>query len=293
MIDNYNYSSQSLILITAIDLTQIPSLFISQPQMWDFSSSKLEFCSWQKRAQTRFPNNRWASSHISLRAEPPLLNRHFFSRLDQHIISKNPSWLSFARKGPPRSQLHSRKCLPTRSDWWVEETTIIPRFNDMSGAADKEAEMHESLCVFTTEPKNTCLRCRLGAISNNRAPRFPRWELESLWILFSRLSRVPGDQGGDAQRPTLRGRRLPKRPLSPPCCARWQVSVGLLQAVPKSQDTAHTESRLLRILLYAIGPISRRRHCHGESEERKVTRQERSSQISQLFFFPMHQFFLK
>ena len=118
MIDNYNYSSQSLILITAIDLTQIPSLFISQPQMWDFSSSKLEFCSWQKRAQTRFPNNRWASSHISPRAEPPLLNRHFFSRLDQHIISKNPSWLPFARKGPPRSQLHSRKCFPTQIGGW-------------------------------------------------------------------------------------------------------------------------------------------------------------------------------
>lgn len=68
----------------------------------------------------------------------------------------------------------------------------------MSGVAvtpDKEAEMYESFCVFKTEPKNTCLRCRLGAISNNRAPRFSRWELESVWLLFSRLSWVPGDQG--------------------------------------------------------------------------------------------------
>ena len=161
MIDNYNYSSQSLILITAIDLTQmIPSLFISQPQMWDISSSKLEFCSWQKRAQTWFPNNRWASSHISPSGEPPLLNRYFFSRLDQHIIFKNPFWLSFARKGSPCSLLHSRKLFSTRSDWWVEETTIIPHFNDMSGVSvtpDKEAEMYESFCVFKTEPKNTCL----------------------------------------------------------------------------------------------------------------------------------------
>lgn len=221
--------------------------------MWNISSSKLEFCSWQKRAQTWFPNNRWASSHISPSGEPPLLNRYFFSRLDQHIIFKNPFWLSFARKGSPCSLLHSRKLFSTRSDWWVEETTIIPHFNDMSGVSvtpDKEAEMYESFCVFKTEPKNTCLRCRLGAISNNRAPRFPRWEPESLWILFSGLSRVPGDQGGDAQRPTLRRRRLPKRPLSLPCCARWQVSVGLLQVIPKSQDTAHAESRLLRILPY-------------------------------------------
>lgn len=78
---------------------------------------------------------------------------------------------------------HSRKLFQTHSDWWVEETTIIPHFNDMSGVAvtpDKEAEMYESFCVFKTEPKNTFLGCRLGAISNNRAPRFPCWELESL-----------------------------------------------------------------------------------------------------------------
>jgi hypothetical protein len=65
----------------------------------------------------------------------------------------------------------------------VEETTIISPFNDMSGAAvapDKEAEMYESFRVFKTEPKNTCLRCRLGAISNNRALRLSCWELESL-----------------------------------------------------------------------------------------------------------------
>ena len=35
----------------------------------------------------------------------------------------------------------------------MEETTIIPHFNDMSGVAvtpDKEAEMYESFCVFKT-----------------------------------------------------------------------------------------------------------------------------------------------
>lgn len=131
----------------------------------------------------------------------------FPSPFYQHIIIfKNPFWLSLARKGSPTPLPHSRKLFQTCSDWWVEETTIIPPLNDMSGVAvvpDKEAEMYGSFCVFKTEPKNTCLRCRLGAISNNRAPRFSRWEYESLWILFSRLSKVPGDQ-------RRRVRRLPR-----------------------------------------------------------------------------------
>ena len=38
--------------------------------------------------------------------------------------------------------------------------------------------------------------------------------------------------------------------------------------------------------LIAIGPISRRLLCHGENEEGNVTRQNRSSEISQVFFFP-------
>ena len=261
--------------------------------MWDFSSSKLEFCSWQKRAQTRFPNNRWASSHISPSAEPPLLNRHFFSCLDQHIIFKNPFWLFFARKGSPCSLLHSRKLFLTRSDWWVEETTIIPHFNDMSGVAvtpDKEAEMYESFCVFKTEPKNTCLRCRLGAISNNRAPRFPRWEPESLWILsrgwkgylvirgVMHKGQCWGEEGSS------RGPCL--HPAVPDDRFQW-VSFQRVRTQPMQRAGS------LGSCLIAIGPISRRLLCHGENEERNVTRQKRSSEISQLFFFLMLQFFLK
>lgn len=52
---------------------------------------------------------------------------------------------------------------------------------------------------------------------------------------------------GDAQRPVLRGRRLPKGHLSlvlPPCCARWQASMGLLQALPNSWGHSPSESRL-------------------------------------------------
>lgn len=263
--------------------------------MWDFSSSKLEFCSWQKRAQTRFPNNRWASSHISPSAEPPLLNRHFFSCLDQHIIFKNPFWLFFARKGSPCSLLHSRKLFSTRSDWWVEETTIIPHFNDMSGVAvtpDKEAEMYESFCVFKTEPKNTCLRCRLGAISNNRAPRFPRWEPESLWILFSGLKRVPGDRGVMHKGQRWGEEDSPRGP-SPPCRAWWQVSVGLLQVIPKSQDTAHAENRLLRILPYCHRSYFKETVLSWGEWRRKCDQAEEELRDFSVVLFPDASTFLK
>lgn len=143
----------------------------------------------------------------------------------------------------------------------------------MSGvvvAPDKEAEMYESFCVFKTEPKNTCLRCRLGTISNNRAPSFPRWEPESLWVLFSGLSKEPGDHGSDARRP----RRLEDSPRGTlasyfTCCAGRQASLGLWAAKDTTKRTGS-----LGTCMVAVGPADR---------NRSVTRRWRRETCEQLW----------
>lgn len=152
----------------------------------------------------------------------------------------------------------------------------------MSGVAvtpDKEAEMYESFCVFKTEPKNTCLRCRLRAIFNNRAPRFSRWELERLWILFSGLSRVPGDRRvmhrdqhwgleGSPRGPSL-------HPAVPDDRFQWVCSRSRCSLFQRARTQPTQRQGSLGSSIIAIGPISRRLHCHAESEEGNVTGQER------------------
>lgn len=107
---------------------------------------------------------------------------------------------------------------------------------------------------------------------------------------FQGLKRVPGDQGGDAQRPMLRGRRLLKRPLSPPCRARWQVSVSLL---PKSQDTAHAESRLLRILPYCHRSYFKETALSWGEWRKKCDQAEEELRDFSVVLFPDASIFLK
>lgn len=139
----------------------------------------------------------------------------------------------------------------------------------MSGVAvapDKEAEMYESFCVFKAEPKNTCLRCRLGTISNNRAPSFSCWEPESLWIPFSWA--VEGTWWSQEWcRETKEDRRLFQRYFSLPLPPAMPGD-RLLWVCGVAKDTMKRTGSLGTWMI-AIGPISKKLLCHQAAEEER------------------------
>lgn len=109
------------------------------------------------------------------------------------------------------------------------------------------------------------LKCMKVSVSSRQNLKIPAWDAG--WELFptTGLQGFPAGSSrvseffsagclrylvirGDAQRPVLRGRRLPKGHLSllfPPCWARWQALMGLSKLFQIGKDTAHQRAGFL------------------------------------------------